>query len=1146
MRLQSIRIAGFKSFAEPTLIDVPNDLSGIVGPNGCGKSNIIDAVRWVLGESSARQLRGKDSTAVIFHGSASRKAISMASVELLFDNSEGRIGGEFANFAEIAVKREINSEGNNSYVLNGQRCRRKDVISLFLGTGLGPRSYAIIEQGMITRLLDAKPDELRGFLEEAAGISIYKERRRETEISIRHTQENLERLNDIRNEVDTRMRALKRQSAEALQYRTLKHQHRQLKQTIAALALAVHTSNLTNNQLKHAESVAEKEKHTSALRQLENKKITHDQTHAKLQQRLDSGIANRQKISIQLTRAQEQRNASVTQKQQLEQQLQQHSNEYERVQQTITVDEAQLLDLQNNANTLQQQRDTQQQTLQQQRVDTEVKQQTFLTTRRRFDAAHAQVHQQKNQAEIARIQLEQLINTQTELTEKHTALTSKQFVDTQPLHQQVKKNEQQHANNNKQINTIEMQIRENDMRMRTSEHKVATLEKEQRTFYEELQITNGKRASIQVLLARDTKHVALEHPAWLTIIQVTAGWEIAFESVAAMFLQSYALTTNEQFKSLPNTPLAAIVLATHQPTTSATPLLSDVVAGPLPAHMGDYLVAQSLADAWQLQANITPQQVIVVKDGTLLGNNWIYKPQQMNAASTAIAQQAQLQQLTTRADTLTGRIEEQLQLITHYRNRITSAKDTTSQQRLHLNTVQNANRDIQIQVSQLRSQIEKAESEQQRIATERERIDGQLQSIVSDINEKKLAWNAALQQATAHDADYQQLVALHQQYEREFASSNKLLQQHQTEFHAVDKQLSTSTQTITNVAQSVARAREQQQRHQQHIEDINTQLVAVRNQPESINAAIQQLLSEHVLAEEHVKNCQHDLQQCKAELQENSKNIATATTAIATCVQHISQLEVQQAVFATEQKNIQQQFVNVDLHAALKDIDSSKPIETYQQQSERVDAKLQKMGNVNLVADTEYQTEFERKVYLDCQYDDLTQSIDKLESAIIKINKETRETFANIFAQVNASLNTLFPTIFGGGEARLALTDSDLLTAGVQVIAQPPGKRAVQITQLSGGEKTMVAIALIFALFKLNPAPFCLLDEVDAPLDDVNVIRFCDLLKEITKQVQCILITHNKTTMENMQSLLGVTMYESGVSRIVGVDIHQALEMAEA
>ena len=820
MRLNAIKLSGFKSFVDPTTVSFPSSMSCIVGPNGCGKSNVIDAVRWVLGESSAKNLRSDSMTDVVFNGSTSRKPVSKASVELFFDNKDGRIGGEFSSYSEISVRRSLELDGQSNYYLNGTSCRKKDITDVFLGTGLGPRSYAIIEQGMISQLVSAKPDEMRGYIEEVAGISRYLERKKETESRIKRTKENLSRLDDLRDEIQRLLYKLQRQAKAAEKYHELRKDEKE-----AQLLLLGAKWRDVSNVLESKEKAVKVQE--LKVEEINSQKNTSDSEIIKLR-------ARQIELQTSLDKVQQEFYSYGADISRTEQELSAKKERVSEINETISVNLAQI------------------------------------------DTRKGEI---KNLGKNKSSALEELKNIQEELNS-------------------LKESDDSDSN-----------------------------------------IVEAKKLE----------------GSWLVFITET---------------RSLLSKLKETLLSLSSK------LENNQPIDDDKSLMDSL--------------------------------------------------------------EAKLDKLQKEPDKLTKLTQDFL----------TSTSKEAKQERINLIEKTDKFAELQALVASLGSEETHAETKLADLEKDNFSLGTESKELLGPINE--------------------------------------------------------------------------------------------------IQKRLDELLKGRLAVEEKLLKSRKSIEECNSSIHSFEKEKIEKEQAAITLRELLENLRLERQASKIEQNNIEKQVSDLDgnLPKIKERLDKNKSAENYASELEEIEVKITRLGAINLVAMEEFEQETERKALLDEQHKELTEALETLEKAITKIDKETRTTFKDTFDKLNQSLSKSFPKLFGGGHAELVMLGDDLLNCGIGISARPPGKKNASVSQLSGGEKALTAIATVFAFFELNPAPFCLLDEVDAPLDDLNTMRFIDLVNDMSQRVQFVYITHNKISMEKSKHLMGVTMQEPGVSRMVAVDVDQAVEMA--
>ncbi|MBR9726968.1 chromosome segregation protein SMC [Shewanella intestini] len=1145
MRLKQIKLAGFKSFVDPTKIPFEHALSAVVGPNGCGKSNVIDAVRWVLGESSAKNLRGDAMTDVIFNGSSSRKPISVASVELTFENTQGRLAGQYASFQDIAVKRQVNRDSESSYFLNGQKCRRKDITDLFMGTGLGPRSYAIIEQGTISRLIESKPQELRVFIEEAAGISRYKERRRETENRIRHTRENLQRLNDIRSELGIQLEKLANQAADARAYRKLKASEREHQAQLLVLKLRELDKQADKLTVQITELEDKRTQSADELREFETSQTLVNAQLSELINAEQKQVEQFYQAGNNVTRLEQQ----IAHQQQLDsEQRQQHDS----LQQQIVL---------NNKALIEQQQHHQQLCHQQEQLVLTI---NDLTDEIAICDEQALVIDQQNEQTLAvsRISHDKLSEVQTSFAVAQSSLAhvqqQQQLAETELA--QISQDQRQQANTSTkvdladvklQMQTITTRLAKLDDTIKLQKNNKSACETKLKLTQQSFSQTKQQQASLQArgelieqLLDKQQQHDGKQ--LW-QILEVELGWEAAVDS---LFTQLLAMPVDEQgngngFHLFANT--SSLTTPDNREHEGASKVIA--AANIAPWLTGVIWVEDDVAASRKL-SQLKNHQFCVTKAGELIGHGFHITPSSAQPLMQLSQELNQVNQLLT----------EQQQHYQQQQLTVSQLTEQFSQLQLEIADLtqqhQSATQDYHALNAQAATLTQQLNAQEQRLA-DSQRKKAQINQSMVDNQQRLTELEQTLEQFEcqkhALSQDYEQQVQ-HQQ--TAMGQLKHLKQQKQTHQQQLQQQQLQKQQLTTALALS----EQQQQQQQEKLQQLQQQIAQLSDSTKQVN---------HDAREQHLQRLQQQLtEQLKKQseleqslLQVRQQQALLQKTLDSSLLKQKQQLGQQQGLTQSlgtlqlrregikGQIDAQRQLItdqDVDIDQVLAQMPQHAKINQWLKALEDIKKQLEQLGAINLAAIEEYDTQHQRKSYLDEQDLDLTQALGALEGAIKKIDRETRTRFKTTYDAVNADLQKLFPKVFGGGKAYLALTDDDLLDTGVTIMAQPPGKKNSTIHLLSGGEKALTALSLVFAIFRLNPAPFCMLDEVDAPLDDANVGRFCRLLEEMSQSVQFIYISHNKITMEMAEQLIGVTMHEPGVSRIVAVDIDTAVAMADA
>lgn len=1163
MRLKQIKLAGFKSFVDLTKVPFPHQMTAIVGPNGCGKSNIIDAVRWVLGESSAKNLRGDAMTDVIFNGAAQRKAVGQASVELVFDNSHVvekqapdtySHAHELAERTEISVRRQVNRDGQNHYFLNGSKCRRRDITDIFLGTGLGPRSYAIIEQGTISRLIESKPQELRVFIEEAAGISQYKERRRETELKIKHTVENIQRLDDIRFEVEQQLEKLHIQSEAAKQFRELKQNERRLKSELIALqwqsnqdALDELSDAIEDEQttitayidaLTHIDATlkelktkqANKNNEISELQQQKNEHAKHcivaeenlkhaikqqsrvEQEQSKLTQQLNTADLAQRELSDKVKSLEDKIEQKVANSLSIEAELNQSRS-------TLNDEQNYLNDIQTRWNTLNQLNREQ---IQARAFLDENKVKLMSENKRlnaQFNSSLEQIQSIENQqADTAEHQKD--LNVLAKMVEKLEPEIVSYQNNIATLEQEHNQHKQELAVLEKQQNQLSHSI----------EHITHLLEYKQDWQHKAEQVLKKAGQNIQMLFQQ---------------IDVDPDWVEATTTLIGRLMQAPMIDAELDLTELMQYCFIEKAGLTTERKQGTIAEKINATLG-IPPWLNYVYTASNKAEALRKIEQCRPYESVICIDGTWYGHGFLVKGNlhvDEDATESTLNRKGQLSELEAEHLKIAGDIEAKLASsdnILKQLNRVSeqykNAKETLNEYRLKLKQIEQQQHAQIQQNTWQKQQLERSQLAHQELLTRIEEVEVELSQVnkkldAMQVNQTEQQEHILLgqQQIQAqqvinqlhHDIESQQSI-----YRQLNLSVEQLRMQHiqlmQSQQHA-NAQVELTTQQLAKLADEelvdIEHLSQQVKLKQQSIDGLDADIAALNKDILSINNQTDK-------AEHEQKQRQIELEEKRALITQGQINLQNYQVRCETYIEQLKEAGV----------SLSQIIEHLPNHVTDKHV---------QRELNNISKSLSQLGAINLAAIDEYQQHISRKKHLDLQYEDLTQAISTLESAIAKIDQESRQKFKATFERVNNDLKTLFPKVFGGGSAYLALTSEDLLETGVTIMARPPGKKNSTIHLLSGGEKALTALSLVFAIFRLNPAPFCMLDEVDAPLDDANVGRFCNLVREMSQTVQFIFISHNKIAMEMASHLTGVTMFEPGVSRMVSVDIDEAIAMAE-
>jgi chromosome segregation protein len=1169
MRLQAIKLAGFKSFVDPTTVPFPTNLCAVVGPNGCGKSNIIDAVRWVMGESSAKTLRGESMTDVIFNGSNTRKPVGQASIELMFDNTEGRLSGEFAAYSEISVKRVVTRDAQSGYFLNNQKCRRKDITDLFLGTGLGPRSYSIIEQGMISDLIEAKPEDLRSYLEEAAGISKYKERRKETERRIRHTNDNLDRLTDLRDELERQLTHLERQAKSAERYTELKKEERELKAGLAGLRWNGLTADVRKQDHEIDRLTIEQEARIADQRRIDAEIEAKRAALTELSDELNEVQKRYYDHGTEIARIEDSIQFQSERTRQLGSDLDQVLENLGKVGADLNADELQLTNLREDlASTSPQQSEIQSLEVAsaERFASAEHNMQGWQEEWDEFNQTAAETRQ-RGEVQQSRIEgLEQSVdraNTRIAVLRADVERLSGDTVEGEigPLEEMLQTQESQLERINAELGglsqTIEKQREENLAMTRLLDDRKS-----------ELQSLSGRQASLEALqqaaLGQQDdaevnwleKHGLGDQGRLAENIQVEDGWDAAVETVLGDHLQAVCVDGLDAVSALLGdfgkghlnfiTTGGPDSLAAQVPVESGS-LLSrvsgDATLGPL---LQGIKTAPDLASAMAERGNLGPGESIVTPDGLWLGKSWLRVNKDKDAQAGIIKRQQELVSLADKISRAAGDVERLNGELDSGMAGLQQAESERDQQQKRLSEQQRAFGETRAQLGTKRVQAEQIRNDLGRANAEigemLEHMETDQESLGGSRNQLQLALDAMEADTFRRD----ELVKRRESITLELNEAREKAKTDSNAAHQLALRVQSLNSKISSTEQAMARLSDQEEVLKKRKTDLEDSIRSSEEPQGQLKTELDSQLEERLSVENQLATVRQKTEATEHQIRELNQNHAGIEEQIEVVRSSLERVRLERQTLEVRRTTIKEQLEEDQqvLEELLARIPEEASEEEWEQRLVRMGNRIQRLGAINLAAIDEYKVQSERKLYLDAQNEDLEKALATLENAIRKIDIETRTRFKETFDKVNSKLQQLFPKLFGGGHAYLEMTGEDLLDTGVGIMARPPGKRNASIHLLSGGEKALTAIALVFSIFSLNPAPFCLLDEVDAPLDDANVVRYSELVKEMSRTVQFIYISHNKVAMEMGEQLMGVTMHEPGVSRLVSVDVDEALALA--
>ena len=1157
MRLKTIRLAGFKSFVDPTTVPFPNNLSAIVGPNGCGKSNIIDAVRWVMGESSARYLRGESMADVIFNGSTTRKPVGQASIELVFDNQDGSLGGEYGRYSEIAVRRQVTRDGKSEYFLNGSRCRRKDITDIFLGTGLGPRSYAIIEQGMISRLVEARPEELRNYIEEAAGISRYKERRKETETRLANTRENLARLNDIREELGRQLAHLQRQADAAEKYRRYKTEERELRAQLYGWRLQSLQAGL-----QEVEAVIRQQAEMLSGAMQSQQGVEQALSEAREREERGHGAVLEARSRVQavqhlIAQAEQQMQHLRTRQSQLEQQSTVLRERLARAEEEGESDGEELAILLARKEELAPRAAAATAGVAERQAAVDAIESDVQQLQANLEACQREVtrHQMQVQAAQSRIHsLEQGLLRSQERRQKlagelGSAATDELLLDVESRQEELALFDERIQETQAGLEALgEALAREAGEQQALGEtlHRLKTV----------LQQGEGELSALlslqQAALGRDNaalnawmqKHGVSSAPRLGEVIRVAPGHEALVEAILGEALSALVV---EDIAGLDVQGAPGLMLVEAGAAQEAHGLAATVEPGVAREWLVGVEVCDSLVEAMSRRDRLGLGDSLITRDGYWLGRHWLTVLAR-RAEDSVIVRQARIADLQATLAARETELRDGLARQSTLAESLRAGEQQRGREQRVLSELLQSRGAMQSGLARAQAQLTQAQLQGQRLREELAELEAHQRQDAESLAEERLTLEDGLAAWQREQARERAILDGRESLRAGLARDRQLLQ----ELRAAQHALALETQGLHTRELAL---RQGLQRGEQHRAELRAQIGELERGAEDTVEPVAELVLRHedYLAEK--EQLEDALRGAEAELQESARLYRALehqrhelSSGLEPLRRQLENNRLQWQDISSRQTHLREQLaeLGVDIDEVLGGLPAELDENVWQARLEQLGQKISRLGAINLAAIEEFQEVSGRKAFLDAQSQDLEEAVEKLEGAIRHIDKETRTLFMETYNQVNQGLKTLFPKVFGGGEASLDLVGDDTLSSGVTIMARPPGKKNATIHLLSGGEKALTALSLVFAIFQLNPAPFCILDEVDAPLDDANVGRFCRLVEEMAQKVQFIYITHNKIAMAMAQQLMGVTMHEPGVSRLVTVDVEQAAALAAA
>ena len=1165
MRLNKIKLAGFKSFVDPTAVNFPSNLIGVVGPNGCGKSNIIDAVRWVMGEISAKHLRGDSMADVVFNGSSSRKPVGTASVELVFDNADGQLGGQYAGYSEVSLKRVVSRDGTSAYFLNGIRCRRKDITQLFLGTGLGSRSYAIIEQGMISRVIEARPEELRGFIEEAAGISKYKERRRETENRISHTKENLERLNDVREEVEKQLRHLQRQAATARRYQALKQDERKLSAELIALRLrAIDQDSQTKEGILRERDTA-LQAVIAQLRSIESAIETAREDFTEKSEALNAVQGRYYQIGAEISRTEQSIQHARELRQRQRHDLEQAESGASEASLHLTRDEAQIESLRLELEELEPGLVSARERERQSAAALAQAEESMQEWQERWEEFNRDSRAASEKTQVERARIEQLEHQLARFASQRERLSAELGeLGAVNLSERIAALEAEEDDARERGESSAAALRELIEQLQQLRERERGLVSAVDSGRQELQVAQGRLMSLQALqqaalgLAQGqvsewlSANALSERPRLAQQLSVEPGWERAVETVLGSYLEAVSVDALDSIAGrLESLQVGTVSFFAEGGTTSQSVEPSRLLArvqGPsaISTMLTGIIAVDTLSEALEKRHALAFGESVITRDGVWIGRDWLRVSRDKDVHAGVIEREKEMRELrdtVTAAEERVGALQVEL---AGARERLSEQEHRRDEVQAEVNQLHRLHSELSAQIGALRTKAEQTAERARRIEAEIQEIDREHEDIAGTVAEARARLQEGMDAMAQFELSRAELERSRDGLRQDLGHKRAQAQTDRDGAQEVAIRVESKRSALSSISAGLERLRQQLSQLQSRREELTRQLAEGEAPLHALGETLEAALQQRVTVEQELAGAREALETAEGRMRSLDQSRLESENAVEEARTRLEDVRMAAQELKVRRETLLEQFkaTQFELETIYQEMVPDADIVAWEQTLVELTQKIDRLGQVNLAAIDEFKEQSERKEYLDRQFKDLTEALETLETAIRKIDRETRSRFQDTFDRVNAGLKERFPRLFGGGHAYLELAGEDILSAGVSIMARPPGKRNSTINQLSGGEKALTAVALVFSIFELNPAPFCLLDEVDAPLDDNNVGRFCETVKEMSSRVQFIFITHNKTTMELASQLIGVTMHEPGVSRLVAVDVDEAVRMA--
>ncbi len=1151
MRLSQIKLSGFKSFVDSTNIHTPGQIVGIAGPNGCGKSNIIDALRWVLGESRASALRGKSMQDVIFNGSGNRKPVARAAVELVFDNSLGRAAGQWSEYGEIAVRRVLQRDGESSYFINNIKVRRRDIADLFLGTGLGGQAYAIIEQGMISRIIEADPDELKVFLEEAAGISKYRERRRETELRLKATSENLKRVEDILGEIAERMAHLETQAAVAKRYHELQSSFKTA-QNLLWLRKKVQAGESRRKCLDEAERLenemeAEKANLVHVERLLVEMREAHDAAGGRLQEIQGEMYRANAEVSALQQQIDHLRGSRAS----LEKRAESEKKERDSLEFQLAQASAEKTALENEVDLVGKQKaqcGIEHELLERQWREAGEKVKASRRAHEEARLAHAEA---ENEGKIGQAGLSHIERTLQQFKARREKLADAARRLGKPDEDGLSRIAKSLDDVVKQLEKAKLESAGLTGRLEAARARMvdgATRRNEEEKNLAGIKARLSALQEIQEGVASDLKSWASHegHGDFLTLkstIRVRAGWENAIESVLKERVNALLVEAPRG-----NPPGGAVFVqsgeVSEMPSENSLFHLLDLQDSAFGAALSEWLssihVAENLDEALAMRSRLEGGEAFLTPEGHLVTKHSIRYQGEESGSQGVLLRQKEIERLLLSEGEAVAVLDEAKKNLTASQLEVSRLEEAARESSAMISKIEKERHDLQLERIRLSETNERLKGEARRIESELGEIDVQLHAENERKSESERNWafsHDAIESAKAHLGRMKEELL---DAERRYEEKNGMLQKASVRKREAEFLEKSCAMKIAELASRTGFLEKKKMQVTRSLESIQQEIASIDIL--GLEQRLQQALLARSEREEMLLGARKRNDTLSAELRELDEKRHQSALKMGPLKDRISEvmLREQEARIAGDQFDASLRAAGADLEVLLGMLPDAPEERQLAARITKLTGEIESLGAVNLAAFDELKMATERKGYLDLQTSDLREACETLEDAIRRIDRETRALLLSTYETVNAHFNELFNQLFGGGRARLVLTGEQIIDCGMEIEAQPPGKKNASIRLLSGGEKALTAISLVFSLFKLNPAPFCLLDEVDAPLDDSNTERFCDMVRKMAENTQFLFISHNKITMEMANQLIGVTMQEQGVSRIVAVDVEAA------